>query len=380
MTIKNTIYALILLAILSACEAEKDTEKLKAELEELKGEVQEKNAEITEIEKKLAAKDPKFADQMDKSVLIRTTEVDKEPFQHKIQVQGEVASRKNIDMSAETMGRVTQITVEAGDMVKRGQTLIRLDASTQRNTLKELQTSLELATNIFQKQKRLWEQEIGTEVQYLEAKNRKEALEGQIETVKSQLEMATIRAPFNGRVNNVNVRVGEYAQPGVPILSLVSNEEMYLRADVSEDYINAFETGDPVEVYLPSINEKFISKVSAVSYVINPANRTFQLDVKLTDYRDQVKPNQFARMDLVDYEKEEAIVINSAIIQQDNMGDFVFVVDTKEGSKVARKVQVKRGKTYNGRTEILEGLSTDDVIISEGYRDAVDGITVKIAK
>ncbi|MBK6264292.1 efflux RND transporter periplasmic adaptor subunit [Marivirga sp. S37H4] len=379
MTIKNTIYGLLLIGFLGACESESDTEELKSRLEELKQEIQERNAEISEIQKELAEKDPQFADEMDKSVLVRTTEVDKGYFQHKIQVQGEVASRKNIDMSAETMGRVIQVNVEPGDIVKRGQTLIRLDASTQQNTLKELQTSLELATNMFEKQEKLWEQEIGSEVQYLEAKNRKEALERQIETVKSQLDMSYIKAPFNGRVNSVDVRMGELAQPGVPIITIVSNEEMYLKADVSEQYIGDFEAGDPVEVHLPALKESFVSKVSSISYVINPSNRTFQLDVKLTDYVNKVKPNQFARLDLVDYENEDAIIIKSDIIQQDNLGDFVYVVETQDGVKVARKVPIKRGMTYGGKTEVLEGLSTDDVIISEGYRDAVDGITVKVA-
>ncbi len=377
MTTKNLFFALFTLIVLGACESDSEADKLKAKIEKIENEIQEKTIEVHELEKELMALDPEFADQQDKSVLVKTEEVKNQYFEHKIQVQGEVASRKNINMSAETMGRVTQINVEPGDIVQRGQILIRLDAATMQNSIQELKTSLDLATTIYEKQKNLWDQEIGTEVQYLEAKNRKESLERQLATLQSQLAMSTIRAPFAGRVNSVDIRTGEIAQPGVPIVSVVSNEEMYLKADVSEDYISDFAEGDSVEVYLPSLQKSFSSNISAISYVINPANRTFQIDVKLNDNRDKVKPNQFVRMDLVDYKNKDAILVDSEIIQQDNLGDFVFTVEENDSVTVAKKVQIKRGKTYNGKTEILEGLVPGTEVISVGQREAVDGITVK---
>jgi RND family efflux transporter MFP subunit len=380
MKINNLLLALICIIFLGACESDSEADKLKAKIEKIKNEIQEKSIEAHELEQELMAIDPEFSKQQDKSVLVETKLVKKQHFEHKIQVQGEVSSRKNINMSAETMGRVTQITVEPGDLVQKGQILIRLDAAIMQNSVKELQTSLELATTIFEKQKNLWDQEIGTEVQYLEAKNRKESLERQLATLQSQLNMSTIRAPFAGRINSVDIRTGEIAQPGMPIVSVVSNKEMYLKADVSEDYISDFSQGDSVEVYLPSLQKSFSTNISAISYVINPANRTFQIDVKLTDTRDKVKPNQFVRMDLVDYENDDAIMVDSDVIQQDNLGDFVFTVGEKDGSKVAKKVQVKRGKTYKGKTEILNGLTAGEQVISVGQREVVDGITIKLSK
>jgi RND family efflux transporter MFP subunit len=317
---------------------------------------------------------------MDQSVLIKAERIKTQDFRHKIQVQGEVASRKNITIGAEAMGRVTQVNVTPGDMVKRNQLLVKLDAATTENRIKELKTALELARTIFKKQQNLWEQEIGTEVQYLEAKNRKESLERQLATAQSQLEMAHIKAPFNGRINDVNVNMGELVQPGLPVLSMISQEEMYLKADVSEQYINDFTTGDSVEVYLPSIKKSFATVVSSVSYVINPANRTFQLEIEVNDYIENLKPNQFARLTLVDYENENAIVVPSSVVQQDNVGDFVYLVKTENNRKVAEKARVERGKTHNGKTEILSGIKAGDEIISEGYRDAVNGIAVRLAK
>jgi len=377
---KNSILIIALAVFMGACGGNSDVEKLKSKLERIEKDIQSKTIEAAELQEEIAELDPEFSKKSDQSVLIKSESVKPQDFQHKIQVQGEVASRKNITMGAETMGRVIQINVTPGDMVKRNQLLVKLDAATIENNIKELKTALELATTIFEKQKNLWEQKIGTEVQYLEAKNRKETLERQLATAQSQLDMAYLKAPFNGRINDVNVNTGELVQPGMPILSMVSQEEMYLKSDVSEEYINDFKEGDTVEVYLPSINKSFNTVVSAVSYVINPANRTFQLEVKANEFVDKLKPNQFARLTLVDYENENAIVVPSDVVQQDNLGDFVFVVINESNQKKAEKVRVERGKTYNGKTEILKGIKAGDKIISEGYREAVNGIAVRLAQ
>ncbi|WP_375581432.1 efflux RND transporter periplasmic adaptor subunit [Marivirga tractuosa] len=377
---KNIILLLALTALIGACNGGSNTEKLKSKLERLEKDIQAKTIEAAELKEKIAELDPEFSKVTDQSVLIKSETIKQQDFKHKIQVQAEVASRKNITMGAETMGRVTQVNVSPGDMVKRNQLLVKLDAPTTENSIKELQTALDLAKTIFEKQKNLWDQKIGTEVQYLEAKNRKESLERQLATAESQLAMAYIRAPFNGRINDVSVNTGELVQPGMPILNMVSQEEMYLKAAVSEDYINDFNQGDSVEVYLPSIKRSFSTVVSSVSYVINPANRTFQLEVKVNEFVDKLKPNQFAKLTLVDYENENAIVVPSDVVQQDNIGDFIYVVKSENNQNKAQKVRIERGKSYEGMTEILKGLKAGDKIISEGYREAVSGIAVRLAQ
>jgi RND family efflux transporter MFP subunit len=377
---KNIILLLALTALIGACNGGSNTEKLKSKLERLEKDIQAKTIEAAELKEKIAELDPEFSKVTDQSVLIKSETIKQQDFKHKIQVQAEVASRKNITMGAETMGRVTQVNVSPGDMVKRNQLLVKLDAPTTENSIKELQTALDLAKTIFEKQKNLWDQKIGTEVQYLEAKNRKESLERQLATAESQLAMAYIRAPFNGRINDVSVNTGELVQPGMPILNMVSQEEMYLKAAVSEDYINDFNQGDSVEVYLPSIKRSFSTVVSSVSYVINPANRTFQLEVKVNEFVDKLKPNQFAKLTLVDYENENAIVVPSDVVQQDNIGDFIYVVKSENNQNKAQKVRIERGKSYEGMTEILKGLKAGDKIISEGYREAVSGISVRLAQ
>ncbi len=377
---KNTLFLAFSVLLLASCGGESDVEVKKEKLETLKAEIQEREVAVRELEKEIAQMDPQFAKQMDKSVLVETKTLQSQPFVHKIQVQGEVASRKNIDMSTETPGRVIQVNVESGDVVKKGQTLIQLDAQSTRNSMEELKTALELATTKFEKQKNLWDQEIGTEVQFLEAKNQKESLERQLESAQTQLGKAYIKAPFSGIVNDVVTKVGEYLSPGMPVLSLVSQEEMYLKADVSEEYINDFKVGDPVEVYLPATKDTIVTKVSAISYVINQANRTFQLEVKLTDKMQSLKPNQFARLELVDYQSPKALIVDSEVVQEDSEGEFVFTVVMSDSLKQAKKVRIEQGGTYNNKTEILTGLKPGDVVISEGYREAVDGITVRVSK
>ncbi len=376
---KNNIIFIISFALLAACGEQSNVDKKKTQLETLKSEIQQRQTEVKTLEKEIAALDPKFAKQMDKSVLVETKQINEQTFVHKIQVQGEVASRKNIDMSSEMPGRVIQVNVAAGDMVTKGQTLVQLDAQSTRNSINELKTMLDLAKTKFTKQKNLWDQEIGTEVQYLEAKNRKESLENQLESAQTQLSKAYIKAPFSGRINDVITKVGEYVSPGMPILSLVSQEQMYLKSDVSEEYINNFEVGDPVKVYLPSTKDTISTEIRSVSYVINQANRTFQIEIKLTEKMKSLKPNQFASIELIDYTKENAITINTEIIQEDSKGKFVFEITKKNDMQVAKKVRVETGNTYNNQTEILTGLKTGATIISEGFREAVDGITIRTA-
>lgn len=380
MMTRNTLIAIISFFMLVSCGETTDVDKMKEKLETLKKEVQEKSLEIQELEKKIAAADPEFAEQMDKSVLVSVEKLEKKTFVHQIKVQGEVASRKNIQISPEAMGRVLQVTVEPGDQVRKGQTLIRLDNETNQNQIRELKTALDLATTMFEKQSKLWEDGVGTEVQYLEAKNRKESLESQLATAQSQLNKTYLKAPFTGRINDVNTRVGEYVQPGMPVVSMVSMEEMYLRADVSEDYINAIEEKNPVSVYFPSTKNSVMTEISAISYVINQANRTFEIEAKIDDDLKGVKPNQLAIIDLTDYRNEDALVVPTNVIQQDSKGDFVFVIDTVKGEKIAHKKHVETGKTFNGETEILKGLSVNDTIVTEGYRNVVNEIPVKIAK
>ncbi|MGI9543187.1 MAG: efflux RND transporter periplasmic adaptor subunit, partial [Cyclobacteriaceae bacterium] len=272
------------------------------------------------------------------------------------------------------------VNVKEGATVKAGQTLLRLDAEILENNIAELETALDLATTVYKKQARLWDKQIGTEVQYLQAKNNKESLERRLATAQSQRNQAYVKAPFSGVVDLVNIKQGEMASMGMPLLRIVNMGEMHILADVPERYLSGVKAGDSVEVLFPSLDREIASTVTAVGQVINPLNRTFTVEVDLPANDRDYKPNMTAVLKVKDYESPEALIVPSGIIQKDNIGDYLYKVTENENTLEARKVHITLGKTYGGTTEITEGLASGDKLVNEGYREVTDGVKVSKAE
>jgi len=242
--------------VLYSCGAEQsELETKKAELESLQEEASGIQTKILELESEIATLDPEFASKNKKSVLITTASARKANFEHFVEVTGSVVSKKNVVISAETGGRILEIPAIEGMRVQRGTILARIDSESIQRNIEELETSLDLATMLFEKQKRLWDQEIGTEVQFLEAKNRKEGLERNLASLKTQLDKTVIRAPFTGTIESVDVRLGELVQPGMPMFQFVGESDIFIEADVSESYVGVLSKGDSVQISFPSIGE-----------------------------------------------------------------------------------------------------------------------------
>ena len=372
----------IILLIAAACggsEGDKNLEAKKAELDKARAELQKVKGTITELEKEISALDPEFARQNTKAILVSTFVAEKKPFEHKVEVRGSVESRRNVFLSAQTGGEIKRINVKEGQRVTQGQTLIELDADVIRRSITELKTSLELATTVFEKQSKLWEQKIGTEVQYLQAKNNKESLENKLSTMYAQLNLAMIKAPFTGTVDQLPARVGEMASPGMPLVRVVSTDEMYLKTDVSERFIGRFKAGDKVDILFPLINKTVSTVISSVGQVINEENRTFEVDAKLPNVNFVVKPNQVVILQLLDYVNEDALAVPTRLIQKDEDGQFIYIVDKRESGPVARKIHVVAGISSNKETEIAEGLQGDEQIVDRGFRELTEGVEVMIA-
>jgi RND family efflux transporter MFP subunit len=207
-----------------------------------------------------------------------------------------------------------------------------------------------------------------------------ESLKRRLTTLKSQLKQYEIKAPFSGSIDDIPVRVGEMAQPGVPLLRLVNPRDMYIMADVSEAFLGKFSPGDQAEVYFPIKDKRFKSAINSVSKVINDQNRTFTIEVQLpATAAFEFQPNQVAILKLTDYQKEDAIAVPSKLIQTDDQGKFVYVIGKQQGSDVAKKARVKTGMTYNSMTEILGGLDGNELVIERGYRDVNEGVEIKLA-
>jgi RND family efflux transporter MFP subunit len=372
----------IILLIAAACggsEGDKNLETKKAELDKARAELQKVKGTITELEKEISALDPEFARQNTKAILVSTFVAEKKPFEHKVEVRGSVESRRNVFLSAQTGGEIKRINVKEGQRVTQGQTLIELDADVIRRSITELKTSLELATTVFEKQSKLWEQKIGTEVQYLQAKNNKESLENKLSTMYAQLNLAMIKAPFTGTVDQLPARVGEMASPGMPLVRVVSTDEMYLKTDVSERFIGRFKAGDKVDILFPLINKTVSTVISSVGQVINEENRTFEVEAKLPNVNFVVKPNQVVILQLLDYVNEDALAVPTRLIQKDEDGQFIYIVDKRESGPVARKIHVVAGISSNKETEIAEGLQGDEQIVDRGFRELTEGVEVMIA-
>lgn len=367
---------LIALVILAAsCSQPSELESKKAELESLKSQLSEINASIKTLEDELSKLDPEFAAQNKKSILITTAPAQKDEFVHFVEVTGSVLSKKNVSISAETGGRILEVPAIEGMRVSKGQILARIDSESIQRSIDELQTNLDLAQTIFEKQERLWKQQIGTEVQYLEAKSRKEGLERNLASLKTQLDRSYVRAPFNGTVETVNVRLGELVQPGTPVVQFVGESDLFIEADISEAYIGVLSKGDSVDVSFPSISKTIQTKVSAVGAIINPNNRTFKVEVFLPNMP-EVKPNMISVLKIQDYKNPNGVTVPGHLILSDTKGDYVFVVE----NGMAKKRYVKRGKAYANQTEIIEGLQGNETLVDKGFREVGDNFSVNIAE
>ncbi|MEJ2005754.1 MAG: efflux RND transporter periplasmic adaptor subunit [Cyclobacteriaceae bacterium] len=324
------IFSLVLSVIAAGCGSE-DLDSKKEELSKLKQEARELNHRISELEKEIGGSEGAETKHTN-AVLVNTASVEPQQFRHTIEVRGNVASRTNVELSSETGGTIENVHVREGDKVRKGQVLVSIDNDVIRNNIEEVRTALDLATAVFERQSNLWEKNIGTEIQYLEAKNRKESLERQLTTLQSQLSKTIIRAPFTGSVDNVNARIGQMAQPGMPLVQIVNQNQMYLEADVSERYIGDFEKGDRVSVYFPIQDKSLESEIIAVSEVINLENRTFRIEIRMPETDFVVKPNQVAVIELVDYEKDSTMVVPTELILSDAEGKFLYTVEDKDKS------------------------------------------------
>lgn len=377
----RSIYAIIIsVVVINACTvSSSELDGKKKELAKLKEESKELNKQIRALEAEIAAEDSTFLNQGENFTLISVLSPEKKEFAHKIEVRGSVQSRKNVVLSSEAMGRINNIHFTEGASVTEGQLLLEIDAQTLENSIDELRKSLELAKTVYERQKNLWENNIGSEIQYLQAKNNKELLEKRLSTANSQLQLSRVKAPFSGSIDELFVNEGEMAQMGAPLFRIISLEDIYIEADVSESFIGKFKKGDLVDVSFPSLDLSLKSRVNAIGQVINPRNRTFKMEIVIPE-DNRMKPNLTAILQLNDYVNPEAHTIPTNIIQKDAVGDFIYVIKEEEGKNIAVKHHITRGVSFNGETEILEGITLADMIVNEGYRDVSDGMIVEIAK
>lgn len=358
--------ALTLMVAITACQ-QPDKQ---AQLAELKKKATELNQEISKLEAEIAASDTNHVNEKFTNVTVEPLKV--QPFKNYITVQGKVDADQNVSVSAEMAGMVTKIYVKPGQEVSTGQILAELDNATFVQGIAELQNALDFATNLYNKQKNLWDQKIGTEVQYLSAKNQKESLEKKMATLQSQLDMTRIKSPINGTVDAVDIKIGQMVMPGLPAIRVVNFSNLKVKAEVAESYANTVKQGNTVDIILPDMQDTLHTKISYAAQVINPMTRSFTVEINL-DKSNSYHPNMIAVLQIVNYEKDSTIVVPVSTIQESENGKMVYIAD---GNKVAKKI-VQVGKSYNGYAEIVNGLKKGDLLISSGYQELNEGEKIK---
>ena len=371
---------IISISLLVACSPN-GSDKKKAELDSYRQKVEEYNKKIVELEAELEA-DPQF-EQTDQEAVTRlpveVKEMSAENFSRYFEVTGVMEALKDAYISPEINGQIEKIHVQRGSRVKQGDLILKLNTDVTEKSMAEIQTSLDLAKQIFNKQEDLWEQNIGSELQYLEAKNAMESLEARLATLQKQLEMAHVSAPFSGIIDDILVKEGELASPGIPVVHLVNLSNMRVSANVSEAYLSNVGKGDLVELRFPAYPDYVLKTgVTRLGEVIDPKTRTFTLEVELENTGEKLKPNMLTTVRIQDYRNDQALVVPSFILRQDFNGTFLFRVSEADGMSKAQKVYVERGITAQDQTMITDGLNEGDLVITKGFNLVSDGTSLKV--
>lgn len=371
---KNIHIVIIGAILLSGCsKPDKLCEKVN-ELENAKNELALLKDKIVSLESEIAQLDTSIEISIGTSVEVQP--IKSQPFKHTINVHGVVEASKNILANPEVAGIITSIKVADGEKVKKGQVIATIDASVIQNNIEEVKKGLEFATTIYEKQKSLNDKGVGTEVQFLEAKNRKESLEKTLATLQSQLDKYIVRAPITGYVEDVMPKVGEMASPQMPIAQLVNLEKVFVECEISEALLGKVNEDDEVVVNFKSLNKIVKGKIVQTGQYIHPQNRTFKIKIDLEEQNHLFKPNLLAVVEITDYTSDTAIVVPSTAIQSDMKGDFVYV--NEKG--LASKKYVNVGVISKSNTEIIVGLKPGDFIIVKGQKGLVEGEKLNIIK
>lgn len=378
--------ALILLVLtwgMQSCSNESpgsddDSNTIRSQIEEYNEEITRLSQKVNELHKKLNERGEDTG--RNDHVPVTVSGLEPSVFKDYIRVSATVEAVNSATISPETNGHILRLYANKGEPVKKGQIVARLSTDVVEGQIEEVKTNLQLAETVYQRQKRLWDQEIGSEIQYLEAKNQAERLSKNLETLQSQKEMAVMKAPFDGFVDEHHIKEGELAMAGTPVMQIINLDELYINADVSESYLPYVSAGEEVILRFPAYPDvEMMVPVHRVGHVINPENRSFRTQLKIKNENDRFKPNMMANISVQSSEIKDAIVIPSMLIGYDTQGHYVFIAEEEpEGHLVARKAYIERGRDGEGKTQVKDGLTKGDLLIRKGHRNVADGEAIRI--
>ena len=381
-----TLILITILTVASCGNAEKhsveaviasnNTESINKMRSDLATQQQEIHAKLVLLDEKLDELSPEK-----KIPLITTFTTTQETFQHFLELQGRVETKQNIVLMPEMGGILSQVYVSKGQKVRKGQLLGRIDDGGLGQQLAQMQIQSDLAKTTFERQERLWQQKIGSEIQYLQAKSNYEGQQRAVNQMQSQLGKTGVRAPFSGTIDDILTEQGSVVSPGqTPLFRIVNLSDMYIETDVPETYLSSVTKGKKVQVSFPVLGKSLDAQIRLAGNFINPNNRTFKIEIDVPNKDNSIKPNLTARLRINDYTSENALLIPQSIISENADGEqYIYVLKDRENDKAqAQRVIIKTGKTQGDVIEVLEGLKDGDEIIKEGARSVKDGQSVKI--
>jgi RND family efflux transporter MFP subunit len=367
-----SILALTVMLFAACTGGEKqDLAAKKKQLSDLKTQQRDISGKITILEKEIAKLDTGFKVDA-KTKLIGVDTLAPVTFKHFVEVEGQVDAKENVLAMQLVPGVVTAVLVSVGDHVHKGQVLYTTDATATEAQIATLKTQLSLASTVYEKQARLWKENIGSEVQYLQAKTNKEAAESQLAQLQNAVELTKCKSPIDGVVDEIRVKIGDMAAPSqaMPGVRVVNNSKLVIKAKLSDAQIGLLQVGDLVTVNFPDINKTIQSKVSFVGQVVDKQTRTFNVEVKLDNKDANYKSNMIAKLLINDDTQNNVLTVPTNTIQQNEKGEsYVLVAD---GNKAVKKV-IETGNDYDGTTVVTKGLSKGDKVITFGYSEVVDG-------
>jgi membrane fusion protein, multidrug efflux system len=362
-----------IMIIAGSCNNDKKTkeEKIRQGKEKELTQLLKQHDEISDKIKKLQ---DELSSKVDLGTRVAVATLKPTVFNHFIEVQGRVDGDKNVTVFAEGVGgMIDKIMVNEGQTVAAGQVLAKIDDKIYQDNLKASLSNLEFVTAMYNKQKALWDQKIGSEVQFLDIKSKKETLESAVSVIKEQIDMCLIKSPVGGTVEDMPGKVGQLVGPGVIAFRVINLSSLKVVSDLAESYTSRINIGDKVSVYLPDLHKEVEGKVDYCSKFINPTNRTFQVGARFLSFDNDLKANMIAVVRINDYKAMDALVVPINIIQSDLTGSYVVLAEnTPQGNK-AKRVAVTVGITYKGLTEIKSGLKQGDVLVTAGYLDLENG-------
>jgi membrane fusion protein (multidrug efflux system) len=329
-------------------------------------------ADLAKIDAALATLDVKKEEALVSVLTVKDT-----VFSHYLEIQGSVNTKENILIQPEFQGTLVALNVKAGQRVSKGQVLGRVDDAGLSQQVASLQNQYALAKTTFERQKNLWNQKIGSEIQYLQAQTQMVSAQRGVAQIKAQLAKTVIRAPFSGVIDEVFVEKGQVVAPSQQgLMRIVNLSNMYVSTSVPETYIGKLKVGTEVDVLLTSLGKTYKGKIRQIGNFINPSNRSFGIEVSVPNPENLLRPNQVANLKITDYVSKNVIVVPTNVIQEDGeKNKFVYVVtNATENAGTAKKVIVELGQSSDNVTEILSGLSDNEIIVTEGINTISDGM------